>query len=217
MSDLMKLLKREPTQFEVKAIPLNQCYQCVIDDVFEEVHQFSELVDYLNNAVEGDVAHIKISTPGGALHSIIPLMNAMRNTDAHIAMHVESDTASCGTILMMLADEVYINPYTSIMIHTASYGYYNHAGNMEAHVNHSTVAIKKLVGEIYKGFLTPEEILRVQDGLEVYLTDEDCYERFKHRNEMRMKEIEQANKPAKKPRTKRVKVVPAEPQQEFVE
>jgi ATP-dependent protease ClpP protease subunit len=209
MSDILKLLKREIEPFKVVAAPLNQVYQVTIDDGFEDVAQFAELVDYLNNAVEGDIAHIKISTPGGALHSIIPLIEAMRNTDAHIAMHVESDTASAGTILMMLADEVYINPYTSIMIHSASYGYYNHSGNMEAHVNHSTVAIKKLIGEIYSGFLTPDEILRVQDGLEVYLTDEDCYDRFKRRNDIRMKQIADANKPPKKPR-KTAKKLPVE-------
>jgi ATP-dependent protease ClpP protease subunit len=185
MSDLMKLLKREIEPFEVKAVPINQCYQCTIDDGFEDVGQFAPLVDYLNSAVEGDVAYIKISTPGGALHSIIPLIEAMNNTEAHIAMHVESDTASAGTILMMLADEVYINPYTTIMIHTASYGFYGHSGNMESHVAHNTKGIEKLVNDIYKDFLTKDEIARVLDGREIYLTAEDCGMRFKYRQDVR--------------------------------
>lgn len=203
MSDIMKLLKREPTEFEVKVVPLNQVYQCTIDDAFEDVCQFAPLVDSLNNANEGDVAHIKISTPGGALHAIIPLIEAMKNTEAHIAMHVESDTASAGTILMMLADEVYINPYTTIMLHTASYGYYGHSGNMEAHVTHGTKSVEKLVKEIYRGFLSDNEVMRLLDGKEIYLTDEDCYDRFKRRNDLRI--AEQTKAPARKPRKKATK------------
>lgn len=212
MSELMKLLKREAEPFDVKAVPLNQCYQCTIDDVFEDVGQFAPLVDYLNNAVEGDIAHIKISTPGGALHAIIPLIEAMKHTDAHIAMHVESDTASAGTILMMLADEVYINPYTTVMLHNASYGYYGHAGNMDAHVTHSTKAVEKLVREVYRGFLSDNEIMRLLDGKEIYLTDEDCYDRFKRRNDIRIAEI--APKQPTKPRKKASKQQEVEEQQQ---
>jgi ATP-dependent protease ClpP protease subunit len=214
MTDLFKLLKREVEPFEVKAIPLNQCYQCTIDDGFTDVRQFATLVDYLNNAQEGDIAHIRLSTDGGALHAIIPLIEAMRTTEAHIAMHVESDTASAGTILMMLAHEVYINPYTTIMIHTASYGFYGHSGNMDANVVHSTKSIERLVNEIYAGFLTPSEIARVLDGKEFYLTAEEAMERFQRRDEIIAAAVKKMNAPAKKPRATRKKSVEAEQPQE---
>jgi ATP-dependent protease ClpP protease subunit len=216
MSDLMKLFKREVEPFEVKAVPLNQCYQCTIDDDFTDVRQFAQLVDYLNNAQEGDIAHIKMSTNGGALHAIIPLIEAMRNTDAYVAMHVESDTASAGTILMMLAHEVYVNPYTTIMIHTASYGFYGHSGNMDANVSHSTKAIHRLVGEVYAGFLSPNEIARVLDGKEFYLTAEEAMDRFAKRDEAIKKAVAEKMKPVKKPRTKRVKVVESAPKQDVI-
>lgn len=223
MSDLLKLFKRDVEPFEVKAVPLNQLYQCTIDDDFTDVRQFAQLVDYLNNANHGDIAHIKLSTNGGALHSIIPMIEAMRNTEAHVAMHVESDTASAGTILMMLADEVYINPYTTVMIHTASYGFYGHSGNMDANVSHSTKHIEKLVNEVYEGFLTGAEILRVLDGKEFYLTAEEAMTRFEARAkasaqkedeeeeaavEEVLKQMAAAEaKPARKPRAKKAQAV----------
>lgn len=193
MNDLIKFLKREVEPFEVKVVPLNQCYQCTIDDDFTDVRQFAQLVDYLNNAAEDDIAFIRMSTSGGALHSIIPLIESMRNTAARIIMHVESDTASAGTILMMLADEVYINPYTTIMIHTASYGFYGHSGNMDANISHSTKAIERLVNEVYADYLTPAEIVRVLDGKEFYLTAEEAMERFKLRDELQQAEAEVAH------------------------
>lgn len=217
MSDLMKLLKREVEPFEVVAVPLNQCYKCTINDDFTDVSQFAQLVDYLDNAQEGDIAHIRLSTNGGALHAIIPLIEAMRNTDAYIAMHVESDTASAGTILMMLAHEVYVNPYTTIMIHTASYGFYGHSGNMDANVSHSTKAIERLVNEVYVGFLSPNEIARVLDGKEFYLTAEEAMDRFAKRDEAIKTALAEKMKPAKKPRTKRVKPVVEAPAQQQLE
>lgn len=226
MSDLLKLFKRDVEPFDVKVAPLNQIYQCTIDDDFTDVRQFATMVDYLNNANMGDIAHIKLSTNGGALHSIIPMIEAMRNTEAHVAMHVESDTASAGTILMMLADEVYINPYTTIMIHTASYGFYGHSGNMEANVTHSTKHIEKLVNEVYEGFLSDSEISRVLDGKEFYLTAEEAMDRFEARAKARaekdqaeeeaaveeyLKQLEAAEakaaKPARKSRAKKEKAV----------
>jgi ATP-dependent protease ClpP protease subunit len=217
MTDIMKLFKRDVEPFEVMAVPLNQCYKCTINDDFTEVSQFAQLVDYLDNAQEGDIAHIRLSTNGGALHAIIPLIEAMRNTDAYIAMHVESDTASAGTILMMLAHEVYVNPYTTIMIHTASYGFYGHSGNMDANVSHSTKAIHRLVGEVYAGFLTPHEITRVLDGKEFYLTAEEAMDRFAKRDDAIKQAVAEKLKPAKKPRTKRVKAVAEAAQDQVVE
>lgn len=184
-NDIFKLLNRDIEPFAVTASPINTIYRAIIDDDFREVKQFADIVDVLDSAQEGDLVHIRLSTNGGALHSIIPLLHSMENTLAHVHIHVESDTASAGTMLMMKAHSVYINPYTTIMIHTASYGYAGHSGNMEAHVAHNTKSIEKLVRELYKDFLTEAEILRVLDGKEIYLTDEDCFERFKLREEIR--------------------------------
>jgi ATP-dependent protease ClpP protease subunit len=184
-SDIFKLFSKDVEPFPVTAAPINTIYRATIDDDFREVSQFADIVEVLDSAQEGDIVHIKLSTNGGALHAIIPMLSSMENTLAHVHIHVESDTASAGTMLMMKAHSIYINPYSTIMIHSASYGYANHSGNMEAHVTHSTKNLEKLVREVYKDFLTESEILRVLDGKEIYLTDEDCFERFQLREELR--------------------------------
>lgn len=184
-NDLIKLIQQEPTQFEVFSQPISMVHRVTIDDDFTEVYQFAQLVDILDNAQEGDCVQIKLSTNGGALHSIVPLINAMQDTDAYIYVHVESDTASAGTVIMMLAHSCYVNPYSNIMLHTASYGFYGHSGNMDAHVAHSTKAIEKFVRDIYSDFITEAEMLRLLDGKELYFDSDECHKRFDARDKIR--------------------------------
>jgi hypothetical protein len=100
------------------------------------------------------------------------------------------------------------------MYHNVQYGAQGHGGNVEAQVNHITASSKKIIRDLYAGLLTPNEISRLEDGLELYMDAAECMDRFEARTNARMKEIEQANQPTKKPRTKRVKNVV---QEEIVE
>lgn len=181
--DFLKLLQGSPEPFAVQAQPINQVYKTTINEQFHDVQQFEQLVDALDNAQQGDIVHIRLSTIGGALHAIIPLINSMKNTEAFIHVHVESDTASAGTMVMALAHSLYVNEYTTIMYHNVQYSAGGHGGNVEAQVRHITASSKKLIRDLYNGLLTEEEIKRIEDGLELYLTAEEAMERFNAREQ----------------------------------
>lgn len=181
-NNLADLFQKDNEPFSVFSAPINQAHRATINADFQEVYQFAEIVEVLDNAEDGDVVQLKLSTNGGTLHSIIPMINAMKNTMAHVHIHVESDTSSAGTILMVLADSCYVNEYVTCMLHTANYSFGGHSGNMDAHVSHATKSIEKLVRDCYTGFLTEQEILRLLDGKEFYFNADDCHERFKIRD-----------------------------------
>lgn len=183
-NNLLDLLQKDIEPFEVNASPISTMYQVTINEDFREVAQFENIVGVLDSAVPGDVVKIRLSTIGGALHAIVPLINAMKNTDAHVHVHVEADCASAGTIIMMLADSVFVNEYANIMLHTCQYGYSGHSGNMDAYVKFSTKKIEDFVKEIYYGFLNDDEIKSLLDGKEIWLDDEECHLRFELREEL---------------------------------
>lgn len=188
--DILKLLRPEREPFAVYSAPITQVHRVTIDEDFRDVSQFAELVDTLDSAQEGDVVQIRLSTVGGALHAIIPLINAMKNTAAFIHVHVESDTASAGTMIMALAHNIYVNEYATIMYHNVQYGAFGHGGNVEAQVKHTTAGSKKLIRDLYHNLLTDEEVKRLEDGLELYMTAEECMERFAKRAELERSEYE---------------------------
>lgn len=211
--DIFKLFEKDHEPFTVYSAPINQVHRITIDEEFRDVCQFADIVDVLDSAQEGDVVQIRLSTVGGALHAIIPLINAMKNTEAFIHVHVESDTSSAGTMIMALAHSLYVNEYATTMYHNVQYGVGGHGGNVDAQVSHITASSKKLIRDLYNGLLTPNEIARLEDGLELYMDADEVMDRFEARTAARMKEIAGANKPAKKPRTKRIKPVEAPAQQ----
>lgn len=185
-ANLLEMMQPEIVPFSVSAVPISTSYQVTIDEGFRDVRQFAELVSVLDNAQEGDVVQIRLTTDGGTLQSIVPLINSMRHTEAHVHCFVESDCASAGTIIMMLADSVYVNEYAGVMIHTANYGYSGHSGNMDSHVSHSTKAIEKLVRDVYTDWLDEDEIDRLLDGKEFWFDAEECMMRFEIREEIRL-------------------------------
>jgi ATP-dependent protease ClpP protease subunit len=175
--------KREP--FTVMAQAVNTAYQVRIDQDFESVGQFSEVVMALEQARPGDVMEIKLSTNGGALHACLPLMNAMASTHAQVNVHAESDVASAGTFLLMLADDVYINPYVTVMFHQVSYGASGPGNQVEDRVTHIQRSSKRLITDMYKDFFTEEEIAQMLSGKEFWLTKEQFDERYDRREKLR--------------------------------
>lgn len=206
--ELLRMLQDSEEPFAVQSSPISQVFKVTINKEFRDVCQFEGLVDVLDNANEGDVVQIKLSTIGGALHAIIPLINSMKNTEAFIHTHVESDTASAGTMIMALSHSLYVNEYATIMYHNVQYGAYGHGGNVEAQVRSTSSNSKKLIRDLYRHLLTEQEIGRLEDGLELYLTPQECHERFQKRMQLEQDEYEaevaaQQAKAAKKPRTKK--------------
>lgn len=182
-NDLTKLFQQHPEPFEVVAQPTAHCYRVIIDEEFEHVSQFAQLVEILEQAGEQDVVQIRLHTPGGALASVYPLLSAMRNTDAFVHVHADSDIASAGTLVLLAADMVTMNQYITIMFHNVQGGAFGHQGNVDAQSKHYTKLHEKLVRDHYLDFLTEEEIIRLLDGKEFYFEAEEFAVRLKARQE----------------------------------
>jgi ATP-dependent protease ClpP protease subunit len=206
--DIMKLFQQDPKPFEVASTPVAQRYEVDIDEEFVHVSQFSQLVNILEQATENDLVQIRLTSPGGSVASVIPLISALENTEAFVHVHVDSDVASAATFIVLKAHMVTMNKHLSFMIHTASWGYGGHSGNMEASTTHYVKSIKGLARDVYSDFLTEPEFERVFNGQEIWLTPEEVYERLKVRAEKLQKQEEEqpveekAKKPARKKREK---------------
>lgn len=191
--DIMKLFSPEDKPFIINSTPIAHSHTINIDEEFTHVSQFAELVDILEQASENDIVQIRLTSPGGNVASVLPLLSALDSTEAFVHVHVDSDIASAATFLVMKAHMVTMNKHISMMIHTASWGYGGHSGNMEASTNHYVKNVKGLARDVYQDFLTEQEFDRVFDGLELWFTPEQVYERLKARAE---KQQAKAEKPA---------------------
>lgn len=183
-NDLLDMLTRtEP--FEVIGTSINTCYSVIVDEEFDSVRQFENIVRVLDGAQEGDLVEIKLSTNGGALHAILPLLAAMENTRAGVAVHAISDVASAGTLILLQADDVYVNPYATIFFHQVQFGSQGQGSSVEAHVTHTMKSSKALLHDMYKDFFTEAEIEAMLSGKDFYMGKEEFDERYATRFKIR--------------------------------
>lgn len=170
-------------KFQVITMPITTKYLANVDDTFEHPEQFEDLVFVLDNAVEGDIVEINLTTVGGSLSSIIPLLGAMDTTLATVHVHIASDVASAGTFLLMSADSISCNRYVTIMFHNVSMGYAGPGHNVKSHAVYMSESSDALLKDMYRHFLTDEEISALLSGTEIYMGEEEFVTRYARRAE----------------------------------
>jgi len=192
-SEILELLNKvEP--FEVIASPIATHYIATINDAFEDSRQFEDLVRVLENARQGDFVEIRLTTPGGTLESVLPLLAAMDATHAQVVVHAISDVSSAGTLVLLAADDAYINPYITIMFHQPRFGTAGPSSSVEALVNHTMKSSKALLQDYYKDFFSTEEIEQMLAGRDFYMDKDEFDERYEYRiaiREERAKDMEE--------------------------
>lgn len=153
-----------------------------------------EELDAIRNSQEQDTILLYFSgCPGGNVDTGLAIINAISQTQARVVAIMEGHNASLATMIPMVCDEVVVTPYTSMMLHTAQTGGgYGTVHNVAKCTAHGALLIAKFLRDIYEGFATEEEIVKMIDGVELYLTDDEIKERLEARVEhMKQKEAAQ--------------------------
>ena len=153
-------------------------YRVYILDNIEEPSVYAELVELLND-LDSDVRiEFYINTPGGVLDSATMLMNAIKECKAYTVAKLSGTVASAGTMLALVMDELEIAPFTSFMIHNYSHGTNGSGSQVKGQVDFLNKELLKLYREVYKNFLTPQEITKVvKDDKEIWLNAEEVKKR----------------------------------------
>jgi ATP-dependent protease ClpP protease subunit len=203
------IMKYEP--FQVTCTPIAMAYKVKVDETFEDSRQFDNLVSCLDQAGQNDVVQIDLTTNGGSLAAVLPVMAAMANTNAQVYVHAVSDVASAGTFLLMLADDVFINPYVTIMFHQVSFGAAGIGHHVEDKVNHTVRTSKSLLREMYEGFFSEAEMEAMLAGKEYWLDKEEFDQRYAAREAWRAKAMEALQQTQAAPAPQKTKKKPGQP------
>lgn len=197
--------------FFLMAKPLGIEYTVNIDETFVHPRQFQYIVHAMDNATEMDQFTLNLTTVGGALHAVMPLLGAMDSTAAQVHVHACSDVASAGTFLLMKAHSISMNEYATVMCHNVSFGSGGSGWNVEKHVEHTLKSSKRLLRDVYKHFFNPQELDLMLTGTDFYMDREEFIERYTKRADIMEQEVmekiaafeaEQAGEKPPKPRKK---------------
>jgi len=168
--------KNEREQFGYKIferkIPSKQI-SIFLSSVIGDPIEYVEMVNKIKQATENDVIYIYLNTPGGNLETGVQIINAIRNTPAHVVVSLESTAHSLGTLIFLSGDELQIHDHCLMMFHNFSAGMYGKGHELTAELEAVNKWYNKMFRKICVPFLTAEEIEQVIDGRDLWLeTDE---------------------------------------------
>jgi ATP-dependent protease ClpP protease subunit len=115
------------------------------------------------------------------------IIDAIKNSDATVTAKLSGTVASAATIITLACDKVVTTPYLSFMIHNYSTGMQGKGHELKAYQNFTDRELNRAFRDIYRGFLTEEEMDRVIDGLDLWINEVEVLDRWQNRIDLNNK------------------------------
>lgn len=172
-------------------------YVINLDKDVTDPHHYREIVELLLTMGENDVAHWNINTWGGDLYTTIMLVDAIRQSGGH-NYGIVTLGSSAGSIIALALDDCEVIPHGEMFIHSIQSHHSGDTYDQIKRLNFLEKKQRKLMEDIYEGFLTEEEIEKLMVGEipDLTLDDDECNTRLEQRRKIkaeRMKENENCN------------------------
>lgn len=127
-------------------------------DQIEESIKYIDLLNAIQTSQANDKINIHLSCPGGYVDTAFAIYDALINTQATVTIYGEGMIASAATFIMLAGDEIYLTPHTYVMCHNCTYGDYGKFNEIKTKQFWFEKWWPKTVKDVYKGFLTDNEI-----------------------------------------------------------
>ena len=155
--------------------------------VIQDLNEFIDFLRAVRNAKADDTVAIHINCYGGDVDVAFNIIDVLNATEANTVAYVEGLCASAATMIMLAAKQVEITEHAHLMIHawsSCSIGKWN---EQLAEFEFSKDWFQRKFRNIYKNFLTEDEIDQVLAGTDMYLDAEDTVKRI---NKARERDIQ---------------------------
>jgi ATP-dependent protease ClpP protease subunit len=159
-------------------------YKAFLDKDIAYPEKYRKLIITLLDMKQKDTMLLVIATNGGAIFSAIEVIDAIKKCKGTVKAKIIY-AVSAGSLIALSCNEIEVVPYGVMMIHEMSTVF---GGKLSAIKNQSKFASKYndlIIKNIYKNFLTPDEIKRVLGGEEIWLVGDEITKRLKNRNRIK--------------------------------
>lgn len=177
---------KEPQEMPIINLPLrviqNPNNKIIDFYLFEEIESVEQYIDFLREiklANDSDVIQLHINCPGGDINVALNLFDELKESKATVEIYVEGECASAASMILLSGDTWFINNHSYVMVHAWS-GIVGGKRNELVAVNdfHKKYLDVKF-REMYKDFMTDEEIGACLEGKDFYFTAEEVLDRIK--------------------------------------
>ena len=170
-------------EFNVGFIPHRSgTYKIEVDDIIENVSQFSTAIQVLEQAKEEDEVIIYLQTNGGSVGAGEAFIHAMRKCEAPIHIIATGCVASMGTCILLEADSFELSNGFHALVHGGSNGAYGSVNEYHAKsVFDASFGVMQFK-ETYEGMFSEKELDDILQGKDYWLSGPEWCERAEKRS-----------------------------------
>ena len=152
----------------------------------EDYNQWFQII---GAAGPNDCIVVHINSPGGVLDTAVQLYGALVSSEAMVNISVEGACCSGASMILMAADNIAVDPNSYFLIHSYTGGDFGKFNNLQEGADFQKNWFPNIIKNVYKNFLTDDEIKTVLDGKDFWLKADDVITRFKKLAEIRQEEL----------------------------
>lgn len=172
--------------------PAGTQYDYYLSGAIEAPEQYTDMLHQIRNATSNDTITLHINSSGGSLATALQFYRCLGESQASIVASIEGEAMSAATIIMMQADAYLISPHSMFMFHNYSGGVFGKGGEMMDQLEFERLWSTNLLHDVYKNFLTEDEINTILDNKDIWLTSDEVSERLQTRSDTMQKERDDA-------------------------
>lgn len=169
--------------------PIQQCevsqtsstynaFDIYLDEEIKDPTYYRQAFQVLRSCQRGDLVRIFISSPGGNLNSALIFKNCIEQCEGDVVAIIEAEAFSAASLIALSCPGIEVKPYATMMLHSASFGSGGSVQNVRDHVEFTGRHAESLMEEIYKDFITEDELLDLKKGRELWFDYKQIGERL---------------------------------------
>lgn len=182
--DLLDIIKAKKPSDGYFSKPIASIHEFYINGVIKEPEEYVEVFDTIRHAGENDIVKIYINSYGGDIFTAIQFLRVLSDTAATTIASVEGACMSAATMIFMACQNFEVTPHSMFMFHNYSGGTFGKGGEMMDQLLHERKWSDHLLKDVYKHFLTEEEIDSMLQNKDLWMDGEQVVERIEKKLEI---------------------------------
>lgn len=156
-------------------------------DIIDDIANYIDFLREVDSCRNGDLITIHINCYGGNADVGMNIYDCLRQSPANVEVSIEGACCSCASMIMLAGNCWRVTPHAHVMVHSWSEGIYGKWNEIISKFNYDKCVFEKQFEELYKDFLTDEEIEDCLKGKDFYF---DSNETVKRLNAYQKEDIE---------------------------
>jgi len=153
-------------------------YEFYLSGEIESADNYVAWFDVIRNARQQDTIKLYINSSGGDLYTALQFLRVMGECEGHLITSVEGACMSAATMIFLSGHEYQVTPHSLFMFHNYSGGVFGKGGEQYDQIQYERAWSEKFMNEVYKDFLTTDEIQSMLNNKDIWMTSEQVLGRI---------------------------------------